>query len=35
MAGVGRGEPFTHENVAKMAAAVGALDLDSYTVGVG
>ena len=35
MAGVGRGEPFTQENVAKMAAAVGALDLDSHAVRVG
>ena len=39
MAGVGRGEPFTQENMAKMAATVSALamalDLDSHTVGVG
>jgi hypothetical protein len=35
MAGVGRCEPFTQENVAKMAAAVGALDLDSHAVRVG
>ena len=35
MAGVGRSESFTQENVAKMATAVGALDLDSHTVGVG
>ena len=35
MAGVGRGEPFAHENVAKMATAIGTLDLDSHTVGVG
>ena len=35
MAGVRRGEPFTQENVAQMAAAVGALDLDSHAVRVG
>ena len=34
MAGIGRGEPFTQENVAKMAATVGALDLDSHAVSV-
>ncbi len=35
MAGVCRGEPFTLKNVAKVAAAIGALDLDSHTLGVG
>jgi hypothetical protein len=35
MAGVGRGKPFTQENVSKMASAVGALDLDSHAVRVG
>jgi hypothetical protein len=35
MAGVGLGEPFAQEYMAKMAAAVGALDLDSHAVRVG
>ena len=35
MAGIGGGEPFSHENVAQMAAAVGAFHLDPHAVGVG
>ena len=35
MSGIGLGKPFTEENVAQVAAAVGTLNLDSHTVGVG